>query len=83
MESTIAVGLDIGTTKVSVVVGERDINGNIEIKGVGTAPSNGLRKGVVVNIDATVESIRKAVRSRAYGWTQHQRSLRWHLRQPH
>ena len=61
MNSTIAVGLDIGTTKVSVVVGERDVNGLIEIKGVGTAPSNGLRKGVVVNIDATVESIRKAV----------------------
>jgi cell division protein FtsA len=61
LDSAIAVGLDIGTTKVSVVVGERDINGNIEIKGVGTAPSNGLRKGVVVNIDATVESIRKAV----------------------
>ncbi|MDR2733591.1 MAG: cell division protein FtsA [Spirochaetota bacterium] len=61
MESTIAVGLDIGTTKVSVVVGERDVNGNIEIKGVGTAPSNGLRKGVVVNIDATVDSIRKAI----------------------
>ena len=61
LNSTIAVGLDIGTTKVSVVVGERDVNGNIEIKGVGTAPSNGLRKGVVINIDATVESIRKAV----------------------
>ena len=61
MNSTIAVGLDIGTTKVSVVVGERDANGLVEIKGVGTAPSHGLRKGVVVNIDATVDSIRKAV----------------------
>lgn len=61
LNSTIAVGLDIGTTKVSVVVGERDANGQIEIKGVGTAPSHGLRKGVVVNIDATVDSIKKAV----------------------
>jgi cell division protein FtsA len=61
VESIVSVGLDIGTTKVSVVIGERDVNGNIEIKGVGTAPSKGLTKGVVINIDATVESIRKAV----------------------
>ena len=56
----IIVGLDVGTTKICAVVGElsgKDIN----IIGIGTHPSIGLRKGVVVNIDATVESIQKAV----------------------
>ncbi|MCW7752550.1 cell division protein FtsA [Desulfobotulus sp. H1] len=56
----IIVGLDIGTTKICAVVGE--VSGNeIHIIGIGTHPSIGLRKGVVVNIDATVSSIRKAV----------------------
>ncbi|MGH7857215.1 MAG: cell division protein FtsA [Candidatus Binatia bacterium] len=54
------VGLDVGTYKASAVVAEVGEDG-IEIVGIGTAPSRGLRKGVVVNIDATVESIRKAV----------------------
>jgi len=54
------VGLDIGTYKISAIVAEIGENG-VEIVGIGTAPSRGLRKGVVVNIDATVESIRKAV----------------------
>ncbi len=56
----IIVGLDIGTTKIGCIVGEiygRDIN----IIGIGTHPSIGLRKGVVVNIESTVESIKKAV----------------------
>lgn len=56
----IIVGLDIGTTKICCVVGEvtgREIN----IIGIGTHPSIGLRKGVVVNIESTVESIKKAV----------------------
>jgi cell division protein FtsA len=57
----IAVGLDIGTTKVSAVVGEATADGRVDIIGVGTSPSRGLRKGVVVNIDSTVESIKKAV----------------------
>ncbi len=55
------VGLDIGTTKVCAVVGGRDGAGNFEVRGVGTALSHGLRKGVVVNIDATVASIGKAI----------------------
>jgi cell division protein FtsA len=56
----IVVGLDIGTTKICAVVGE--VNGNdINIIGIGTHPSIGLRKGVVVNIESTVESIQKAV----------------------
>jgi cell division protein FtsA len=56
----IIVGLDVGTTKISAIVGEVNDNG-VEIIGIGTQPSRGMRKGVVINIDATVESIRKAV----------------------
>ncbi len=58
--SPLIVGLDIGTYKVSAVVAEQGENG-LEIVGIGTSPSRGLRKGVVVNIDATVEAIQKAV----------------------
>ena len=54
------VGLDIGTTKICTVVGEV-AGSEINIIGIGTHPSVGLRKGVVVNIEATVESIKKAV----------------------
>lgn len=56
----IVVGLDIGTTKICAVVGEVTESG-ISIIGIGTHPSIGLRKGVVVNIEATVDSIKKAV----------------------
>ncbi len=58
------VGLDIGTTKICCIVGEIAEQGpqpSIDIVGIGTAPSSGLRKGVVINIDSTVESITKAV----------------------
>jgi cell division protein FtsA len=55
------VGLDIGTTKMCAVVAELS-DDNVNIIGIGTHPSVGLRKGVVVNIEATVESINKAVR---------------------
>ena len=58
--SPLVVGLDVGTYKVSAVVAEVGEDG-IEIVGLGTAPSRGLRKGVVVNMDATIESIRKAI----------------------
>ena len=54
------VGLDIGTTKVACLVGELTDDG-IDIIGVGTQPCAGLKKGVVVNIDATVSAIQKAV----------------------
>lgn len=54
------VGLDIGTTKVACLVGEITDEG-VDIIGVGTQPSSGLKKGVVVNIDATVAAIQKAV----------------------
>ena len=55
------VGLDIGTTKIGVIIGELDPGGALKIVGVGTCPSEGLRKGVVVNIEKTVLSIQKAV----------------------
>jgi len=54
------VGLDIGTTKICCVVGELS-QGEVNIIGIGTHPSIGLRKGVVVNIESTVDSIKKAV----------------------
>ena len=53
-------GLDIGTTKVCCIVGERTPEG-VDIIGIGTTESRGLRKGVVINIDATVESIGRAI----------------------
>ncbi len=56
----IVVGLDIGTTKICAIVGELTDDG-IDIIGIGTHPSKGLRKGVVVNIEATVHSIRRAI----------------------
>ncbi|NDF15622.1 cell division protein FtsA, partial [bacterium] len=61
------VGLDIGTTKVVCIVGEVNPGAGsdeaqIDIIGFGQAPSTGLRKGVVINIDSTVEAIRKAVK---------------------
>ncbi len=55
------VGLDIGTTKIGVIIGEIDGNHALKIVGVGTSPSEGLRKGVVINIDKTVKSINRAV----------------------
>ncbi|MFO7177391.1 MAG: cell division protein FtsA [Pseudomonadota bacterium] len=58
--SEIVVGLDLGTTKVSAVVGEVDADG-ITILGVGNVPCRGLRKGVVSNIEWTVRSIREAI----------------------
>ena len=55
------VGLDIGTSKVVALVGEVDADGNLEIIGIGTHKSTGLRKGVVVNIESTVQSIQRAI----------------------
>ncbi|MCF8109777.1 MAG: cell division protein FtsA [Desulfohalobiaceae bacterium] len=56
----IIVGLDIGTTKICVVVGETTPEG-VDVVGIGMNPSTGLRKGVVVNIEQTVQSIKKAL----------------------
>jgi cell division protein FtsA len=55
------VGLDIGTTKICAIVGEVHGDATLHIIGVGAHPCRGLKKGVVVNIDSTVESIRQAV----------------------
>jgi cell division protein FtsA len=61
-KSEIVVGLDIGTTKICCIVGEIPPDGgDIDVIGIGIQPSRGLRKGVVINIDATVASIRRAV----------------------
>jgi len=59
-KDSLVVGLDIGTTKICTVVAEL-ADGQINIIGLGTHPSKGLRKGVVINIDSTVQSIKKAV----------------------
>ena len=59
-KNNVIVGLDIGTTKTCAVVGEAKGTG-IDIIGIGSHPSEGLRKGVVVNIENTVESIRRAL----------------------
>jgi cell division protein FtsA len=56
----ILVGLDIGTTKIACIIGEVTDDG-LDIIGIGSHPSTGLRKGVVINIDATINSIKKAV----------------------
>jgi len=60
-ENNLIVGLDIGTSKVVAIVGEVTVDGEIEIIGIGTQPSRGLKKGVVVNIESTVEAIKRAV----------------------
>lgn len=60
-DKNIIVGLDIGTSKVVCLVGQVELDGTIEIIGIGSHKSNGLRKGVVVNIESTVQSIQRAV----------------------
>jgi cell division protein FtsA len=57
----VVVGLDIGTSKVVALVGELAQDGGIDIIGLGSQPSRGLKKGVVVNIESTVQSIQRAV----------------------
>ena len=60
-ERNLIVGLDIGTSKVAAVVGEITSDGGIEVIGIGEAPSRGLKKGVVVNLESTVQSIQRAI----------------------
>ena len=57
----IVVGLDLGTSKVCTVIGETGPEGRVNVIGVGEAPSSGLHKGVVVNIEATVRAIAASV----------------------
>ncbi len=60
-DSNLIVGLDIGTSKVAAIVGEVTMDGEVEIIGIGSHRSRGLKKGVVVNIESTVQSIQRAV----------------------
>ncbi|MCK5725504.1 MAG: cell division protein FtsA [Thiotrichaceae bacterium] len=55
------VALDIGTSKVVALVGEVDLDGRLSVIGIGKQPSRGMKKGVVVNIDATIDSIQRAI----------------------
>lgn len=60
-DKNLIVGLDIGTSKVVAIVGEVTSSGGIDIIGLGSHPSRGLKKGVVVNIESTVQSIQRAI----------------------
>ena len=61
IDRNILVGLDIGTSKVAAIVAEHTIDDEIEIIGIGISSSRGLKKGVVVNLESTVQSIQRAV----------------------
>ena len=63
-EGKIIVGLDIGTTKIACIVGRKGTNGRIEILGYGKAASTGVSRGIVTNIDETVNAIKAAVENR-------------------
>jgi len=60
-DKQMVVGLDIGTSKIVALVAEIDVDGEVELIGMGTHPSQGLKKGVVINIESTVHAISKAV----------------------
>lgn len=59
--TNMVVALDIGTSKVVALIGEVSASGEIEIVGIGKTPARGMKKGVVVNIESTIESINRAV----------------------
>src|SRR5713101_8038726 len=60
-DEPVLVAVDIGTTKVCVLIGELTARGGVDVIGIGQAPSDGLRKGVVIDIDRTVQSVASAV----------------------
>ena len=60
-DKRLIVGLDIGTSKVVAIVGEVGADDTVDIIGIGSHPSRGMKKGVVVNIESTVASIQRAV----------------------
>ena len=60
-DRNLIVGLDIGTSKVACIVGDINQEGDVEVVGLGTHPSKGLKKGVVVNLETTVQSIQRAI----------------------
>ncbi|RZK28594.1 MAG: hypothetical protein EOO63_10925, partial [Hymenobacter sp.] len=61
-QDKIVVGLDIGTTKICALVGRKNEYGKLEILGMGKAVSEGVQRGVVLNIDKTVDAIKRAIR---------------------
>ena len=63
-DQNLLVGLDIGTSKVVAIVADLTPEGEIDIIGIGSHPSRGLKKGVVVNIESTVQSIQRAIEDR-------------------
>ena len=58
-EQKIAVGLDIGTTKITVMIGRKTEHGKIEILGMGKAPSAGVMRGIVANIEKTTDLLNR------------------------
>jgi cell division protein FtsA len=60
-DNKLVVGLDIGTSKIVAIVGEQHKDNTLEVVGIGSSPSRGLKRGVVVDIESTVQSIRKAI----------------------
>ena len=60
-ENELTVGLDIGTSKIVAIVGKKNSEGQVEIVGIGSHPSRGLKRGVVVNIETTVNAIQRAI----------------------
>ena len=60
-EKSLVVGLDIGTSKVVAIVGEIQPDGSVEVIGLGSHPSRGLRRGVVVDMASTEQAINRAV----------------------
>lgn len=60
-DERIIVGLDIGTTKICTVIGEVPGDGVLDVIGEGTVPSDGIRKGVVVNLERTIDSVRQSI----------------------
>ena len=61
-DAGVVVGLDVGTTKICAAVAAVDDDGGLRVLGVGTSPTEGLRRGVVVDVEKTVQSIGRAVR---------------------
>src|SRR5699024_25569 len=61
MQERMVVDLDIGTSKVVAIVGQSKADGSMEVIGIGMQPSNGIKRGEVVDIEATVRSIQRAV----------------------
>ncbi len=60
-DKNLIVGLDIGTSKIVAIVAELQLDGNLKVIGLGQHASRGLKKGVVINIDSTVQAIQRAL----------------------